>query len=60
MKNCVICKRKINGGEVCESCFYFLKWKYKKKWKGKINEFKELGKKQAQLNSGGKNETKNI
>jgi hypothetical protein len=42
MKNCVICKREINEGEVCQSCFQFLKWKYKKKYQEKIRDFKRL------------------
>jgi len=32
----------INEGEVCQSCFQFLKWKHKKKYFEKIREFRKL------------------
>ena len=42
MKNCIVCKMEINEGEVCQSCFQFLKWKHKKKYFEKIREFRKL------------------
>jgi hypothetical protein len=42
MKNCIVCKSEINEGEVCQSCFQFLKWKHKKKYIEKIREFRKL------------------
>jgi len=43
MKNCIVCKKEIiDEGDVCESCFEFLKWKYKKNYLEKIKNFRNL------------------